>query len=76
MKYSCDNKDVMLCTNNDEIYDLVKPHMGTAKHPMMGTGDGPDGGDLLVFDHCARKMTDHFEYSLEELKDLETQVAR
>ena len=70
MEYSCDNKDVKLFTNNDEIYDLVKPHIGIAKHPMMGTADGPESGELFVFDFCAPQLTNHFEYSVEELESL------
>jgi len=40
--------DVMLYTNSNQIYDLVKDYIEIAVHPMIGSLEGPDKGVIHV----------------------------
>jgi len=60
--------DVMLYTNSNQIYDLVKDYIEIAVHPMFGSLEGPDKGDLFIFDFLNNRFAEDFKMKVSELE--------
>jgi len=57
--------DVILYTNSNQIYDLVKDYVEIAVHPMIGSLEGPDKGDLFIFDFLHKHFADDFKMKVQ-----------
>jgi len=62
--------DVILYTNSNQIYDLVKDYVEIAVHPMIGSPEGPSKGDLFVFDFLHRRFAYDFKMTIKELEEI------
>lgn len=61
--------DVILYTNSKQIYDWVKDYIEIALHSMFGSLEGPDKGDLFIFDSLNNRFTEDFKMKVCELEE-------